>query len=98
MKYNGFYLTVGRKEIFFITERKRKDKGTLNAILDHLKILPTEDRRRELRYWLSKGTLIQRYTETTKTPFWSISYGNDGKSTVMIPDTELEVVMLDKAK
>jgi len=53
---NGFYLTLGKRDMFFVTERKRKDKGTLNAILDKLKILPTEDRRRELDYWLSKAT------------------------------------------
>jgi len=88
---NGFYLTLGKRDMFFVTERKRKDKGTLNAILDKLKILPTEDRRRELDYWLSKATAEVRHTETTKTPFWSIKYGT---SIVQMPYGDLEIINL----
>lgn len=90
---HGFYLTFGKRDMFFVTERKRKDKGTLDAILGKLKILPTEDRRRELNYWLSKATAEVRYTETTQTPFWSIHYGN-GNSCVQMPYADLEIIEL----
>lgn len=99
MKHEGFYLTLGKRELFFVTERKRKDKGTLDAILECIarehgkSYLPTESQRRELDYWLSKATAEVRYTETTKMPFWHIAYGKG--SSVMMPYAELEIIELE---
>lgn len=93
MKHEGFYLTLGKRELFFVTERKRKDKGTLDMILEKLKYAPTESLRRELDYWLSKATAEVRYTETTKMPFWHIAYGKG--SSVMMPYAELEIIQLE---
>lgn len=90
---HGFYLTIGNTDWFFVTERKRKDNGTLNAILRKLRYAPTESLRRELDYFLSKGTAEVRYTETTKLPYWSIRYGN-GNSCVSMPYEDLKVIEL----
>lgn len=99
MKHEGFYLTLGKRELFFVTERKRKDKGTLDAILTWIAkdqnkdYAPTESLRRELDYWLSKATAEVWYTETTKMPFWHIAYGKG--SCVMMPYAELEIIELE---
>lgn len=91
---NGFLFDTGRRQVFFETKRKRKDRGTLDLILrKHWKCEPNDSLRRELDYWLSKASLEVRKTSTGVT-YYKVTYGRGGMMTVPKTDKQFQIVTL----
>ena len=90
---NGFLFDTGRRQVFFETERKRKDKGTLDMILrKHWKCEPNDSLRRELNYLLDKASLEVRKT-STGVPYYKVAY-KGGMMTVPKADKHFQIVTL----
>lgn len=52
----GFYLEIGRNELFFVTDRKNKTQKLASDILWKLLLPNNPDTRSEVLYWLASAT------------------------------------------
>lgn len=55
----GMSLVVGKKIYFFETENKNLTKNFLDKIIRKLNTCPTEDLRREIRYYIQKNETLE---------------------------------------